>query len=71
MFLKLNVATIPRLDHRRLFLTCEVHLHEIIDEHEEISRFWNDNKNSDAIYLSYIKQLKAKTSQNTFHLSHV
>ena len=50
MFLKLNVATISRLDHRRLFLTCEVHLHEIINEHEEISRFWNDNKKAMLFY---------------------
>ena len=35
-FLKLNIAAISRLAHRRLFLTPEIHLHEIIDEHEEI-----------------------------------
>ena len=44
MFPKVNVAGISRLDHRHLFLTSEIHLHEIIDEHEEISRFSNDNK---------------------------
>ena len=52
-FLKLNIAAISRWSHRGLFLTCELQLHEIIDEYEEIFRFLDNNEKR---YVTLLKE---------------